>query len=103
MIHGPQQHWSLMPTHAVFSTVRPASFVAGQLLGSTFTSWLGNNSKTGKLGRYIREVHAHMRLKSSGDHNEIRQQYLPVLWHQLVKKLELEGKEAVPEVIDLDG
>ena len=102
MIHGPQQHWSLMPTHAVFSTVRPSSFIAGMFTEqTTFTSWLGNNSKYGKLGRYVREVHSHMRLKSSGDHNEIRQQYLPVLWHQLVKRLEIEGKEAVQDVIDL--
>ena len=102
MIHGPQQHWSLMPTHAVFSTVRPSSFIAGMFTEqTTFTSWLGNNSKYGKLGRYVREVHSHMRLKSSGDHNEIRQQYLPVLWHQLVKRLEVEGKEAVQDVIDL--
>ncbi|KAF5965928.1 replication factor C subunit 1 [Fusarium coicis] len=101
MIHGPQQHWSLMPTHAVFSTVRPASFIAGQLMGSNFTSWLGNNSKYGRLGRSIREVHSHMRLKSSGDHNEIRQQYLPVLWTQLVDRLQKQGNEAVSEVIDL--
>lgn len=101
MIHGPQQHWSLMPTHAVFSTVRPASFVSGQLLGSNFTTWLGNNSKYGKLGRYIREIHSHMRLKASGDHNEIRQQYLPVLWSQLINKLAEEGKESVEEVIEL--
>ncbi|KAG5764276.1 hypothetical protein H9Q72_007637 [Fusarium xylarioides] len=101
MIHGPQQHWSLMPTHAVFSTVRPASFIAGQLMGSNFTSWLGNNSKYGRLGRSIREVHSHMRLKSSGDHNEIRQQYLPILWTQLVDCLQKQGNEAVPEVIDL--
>ncbi|KAI1480795.1 DNA replication factor C, large subunit [Daldinia eschscholtzii] len=101
MIHGPQQHWSLMPTHAVFSTVRPSSFVAGQLLGSNFTSWLGNNSKYGKLGRYIREIHSHMRLRSSGDHHEIRQQYLPVLWARLIKRLADEGKESVEEVIDL--
>ncbi|KAJ4271671.1 DNA replication factor C complex subunit Rfc1 [Fusarium torreyae] len=101
MIHGPQQQWSLMPTHAVFSTVRPASFIAGQLLGSNFTSWLGNNSKFGRLGRSIREVHSHMRLRSSGDHNEIRQQYMPVLWTQLVNRLQNEGNEAVGEVIDL--
>ncbi|KAI1471045.1 DNA replication factor C, large subunit [Daldinia caldariorum] len=101
MIHGPQQHWSLMPTHAVFSTVRPASFVAGQLLGSNFTSWLGNNSKYGKLGRYIREIRSHMRLRSSGDHHEIRQQYLPVLWTRLIQRLAEEGKESVDEVIDL--
>ncbi|KAH8677352.1 replication factor RFC1 C terminal domain-containing protein [Xylariales sp. PMI_506] len=101
MIHGPQQQWSLMPTHAVFSSVRPSSFVSGQLLGTNFTSWLGNNSKYGKLGRFIREVHSHMRLKSSGDHNEIRQQYLPVLWTEIVKRLADEGKESVEEVIEL--
>ncbi|KAK4189944.1 replication factor RFC1 C terminal domain-containing protein [Podospora australis] len=101
MIHGPQQHWSLMPTHAVFSTVRPSSFIAGQFGGQPmFTSWLGNNSKQGKLGRYVREIHAHMRLKASGDHNEIRQQYLPVLWDKLVKKLQVKGKDAVEEVIE---
>lgn len=101
MIHGPQQQWSLMPTHAIFSTVRPSSLMAGSLMGSTFTSWLGNNSKTGKLGRYVREIHSHMRLRASGDHNEIRQQYLPVLWYNLVKRLEAEGKESVGEVISL--
>ncbi|KAK4228344.1 replication factor RFC1 C terminal domain-containing protein [Podospora fimiseda] len=102
MIHGPQQHWSLMPTHAVFSTVKPASYIAGQFGGQpTFTSWLGNNSKYGKLSRYLREIHAHMRLKCSGDHHEIRQQYLPVLWNQLIKKLQVEGKESVKEVIEL--
>lgn len=101
MIHGPQQHWSLMPTHAVFSTVRPASFVAGQMIGTEFTKWLGNNSKLGKLGRYVREIQSHMRLRSSGDVSEIRQQYLPVLWHQTVKRLAMEGKDCVGEVIDL--
>lgn len=51
MIHGSQQQWSLMPTHAVFSFVRPASFVAGSMAGNQtrFTSWLGNNSKLGTL------------------------------------------------------
>ena len=49
MIHGSQQQWSLMPTHAVFSFVRPASFVAGTQAGNQtrFTSWLGNNSRLG--------------------------------------------------------
>ena len=104
MIHGPQQHWSLMPTHAVFSTVRPSSFVSGQLLRCQFTSWLGNNSKTGKLGRHVREIHSHMRLRCSGDHNEVRQQYLPVLHAHTVRKMGREGKEAVQDIIDLmDG
>ena len=50
MIHGSQQQWSLMPAHAVFSFVRPASFISGSMAshGQTrFTSWLGNNSKLG--------------------------------------------------------
>lgn len=101
MIHGPQQQWSLMPTHAVFSTVRPASFISGQLMGANFTSWLGNNSKAGKLGRFVREIHSHMRLRSSGDANEIRQQYLPVLWYQLIHRLSVEGRDSIDEVIEL--
>lgn len=49
MIHGTQQQWSLMPTHAVFSFVKPASFVYGNFTERTgFTSWLGMNSKQGK-------------------------------------------------------
>ena len=90
-----------MPTHAVFSTVRPASFISGQLIGSNFTSWLGNHAKTGRLGRSTREIHSHMRLKTSGDHNEIRQEYMPVLWNQLVNRLQKDGNDCVPEVIDL--
>lgn len=101
MIHGSQQQWSLMPTHGVFSTVRPASFVSGMIMGTSFTSWLGNNSKAGKLSRLNREIHSHMRLKSSGDANEIRQQYLPVLWYQLIKRLSFEGKDCIDDVIDL--
>lgn len=42
-----------------------------------------------------------MRLRSSGDRHEIRQQYVPSLWTMLVKKLEADGKDAVPEAIDL--
>lgn len=102
MIHGSQQQWSLMPTHAVFSAVRPASFMSGAMTGQTaFTSWLGNNSKHGKLSRYVKEIQSHMRLRTSADRHEIRQQYLPTLWTQLVKKMEVEGKEAVEDVIEL--
>jgi replication factor C subunit 1 len=102
MIHGSQQQWSLMPTHAVFSFVRPASFVAGSMAGhqTRFASWFGKNSTQGKLTRMVKEIQAHMRLRSSGDRHEVRQQYIPVLWTELVKKLEEEGKDAVPEIID---
>ncbi|KAF2741068.1 DNA replication factor C, large subunit [Polyplosphaeria fusca] len=103
MIHGSQQQWSLMPTHAVFSFVRPASFVAGSMAGNStrFTTWLGKNSNQQKLTRVVKEIQGHMRLRSSGDRHEIRQQYMPVLWTELVNKLQVEGKEAVPELIAL--
>lgn len=102
MIHGSQQQWSLMPTHAVFSSVRPASFVWGMMTGQTrFSQWLGNNSKQTKLIRYVKEIQSHMRLRSSGDRHEIRQQYLPVLWTRMIKRLEVDGKDCVEEVIEL--
>lgn len=101
MIHGSQQQWSLMPTHAVFSTVRPSSFMSGQVTGTQFTQWLGNNSKYGKLTRYVKEIQSHLRLRTSADRHEIRQQYLPVLWTRLIKRLEIEGKDSVEDVIDL--
>ena len=92
-----------MPTHAVFSFVRPASFVSGSTAGNgtRFTSWLGKNSTTNKLSRMIKEIQAHMRLRSSGDRHEVRQQYVPLLWHDLVNKLQKEGKDAVSQVIEL--
>jgi len=50
MIHGTQQQWSLMPTHAIFSFVDPASQVYGNFNERvSFPSWLGQNSKYGKL------------------------------------------------------
>jgi replication factor C subunit 1 len=103
MIHGSQQQWSLMPTHAVFSFVRPASFVAGSTAGNQtrFTSWLGKNSSTTKLTRMVKEIQSHMRLRSSGDRHEVRQQYIPILWTNIVHKLQKEGKEAVPDIIEL--
>lgn len=101
MIHGSQQQWSLMPTHAIFSFVRPASFVYGNFNTQVgFASWLGQNSKQGKLSRFIKEIQGHMRLRSSADRHEVRQQYLPALWNKTVGLLQHEGKEAVQEVID---
>jgi replication factor C subunit 1 len=103
MIHGNQQQWSLMPTHAMFSFVRPASLVYGSLAGhqTRFTAWLGKNSNQGKLMRLIKEIQGHMRLRTSANRFEIRQTYLPLLFDLLVRRLQTEGKEAVPEIIQL--
>ncbi|KAL9001362.1 MAG: hypothetical protein Q9169_000253 [Polycauliona sp. 2 TL-2023] len=103
MIHGSQQQWSLMPTHAVFSFVRPASFVSGSQANqqTRFTQWMGNNSRYGKLMRFIKEIQGHMRLRASGDRHQIRQEYLPLLWQKLVNYLNVKGKDGVADVIPL--
>ena len=118
MIHGSQQQWSLMPNHAVFSFVRPASFVSGSMAGhqTRFTSWLGQNSKlgsllcvifysadslVGKLSRMVKEIQGHMRLRASGDRHQIRQEYLPLLWSRLVQELSAKGKSHVEPMIEL--
>ena len=70
MIHGSQQQWSLMPAHAMFSFVRPASYVHGSMAGhgqTRFTAWLGKNSNQGKLMRMVKEIQGHMRLRVSAD------------------------------------
>ncbi|KAJ5112670.1 Replication factor C subunit 1 [Penicillium argentinense] len=101
MIHGTQQQWSLMPAHAVFSFVRPASFQFGNSYERPqFTAWLGQNSKQGKMSRYVKEIQGHMRLRTTGNRDEIRQQYMPLVWEKSVRQLQDVGKESVDEVID---
>ncbi len=103
MIHGTQQQWSLMPTHGVFSFVRPASFIAGNLGygGTKFPSWLGQNSMQGRLTRQVKELQGHMRLRTAADRHEVRQQYMPVFWTKLPKRLDVEGQDAADEIIEL--
>ncbi|GLB33214.1 putative replication factor C subunit 1 [Lyophyllum shimeji] len=105
-IHGPEQHWGLMPLHAVCSAVRPASFLYGTGAhyggpgAMSFPQWLGQNSKLGKLSRQLTDVQIRMRLKVSGDKAEIRQSYIPALFPHIVKPLMDEGTSAVDEVIE---
>ncbi|KAG6826349.1 hypothetical protein H0H92_000232 [Tricholoma furcatifolium] len=106
LIHGPEQHWSLMPLHAVCSTVRPAAaqYGAGAHYGGpnslSFPQYLGQNSKQGKLSRQLTDVQIRMRLKVSGNKSEIRQSYLPALFPHIVKPLMETGASAVDEVIE---
>ncbi|EEB05839.1 DNA replication factor C complex subunit Rfc1 [Schizosaccharomyces japonicus yFS275] len=102
LIHGSQQQWSLMPTHALLSCVRPASFVSGFGTRQTvFTTWLGNNSKGNKLMRMLRELQLHMRLKISADRIGVREQYLPLLFSMLHRRFATDKGEAVPDMIEL--
>ncbi|KII83418.1 hypothetical protein PLICRDRAFT_148179 [Plicaturopsis crispa FD-325 SS-3] len=106
LIHGPEQHWSLMPLHAVCSTIRPSSFLYGTSSGFggpnpiCFPAWLGQNSKQNKLSRQLGDVQIRMRLKVSGNKSEMRQSYLPALVPHIVKPLMEVGASAVDEVIE---
>jgi len=105
LIHGPEQHWSLMPLHAVCSTVRPSSFLYGMGSGyggpnaMSFPAWLGQNSKQNKLNRALVDIHARMRLNISGDRSDIRQSYLPALAPHVIGPFMKEGSSALDEVI----
>ncbi|WWC99326.1 hypothetical protein V866_006227 [Kwoniella sp. B9012] len=108
MIHGSEQHWSLLPFHAVQSTVKPASLIYGPGRsqggpggwGPAFPQWLGQNSKQGKLGRQLTDIQIRMRLKVSGGRNEIREQYMPLLASKIVLPLVQRGTDAVEETIE---
>ncbi|KAF8645376.1 hypothetical protein AX16_007878 [Volvariella volvacea WC 439] len=106
LIHGPEQHWSLMPAHACCSAVRPASYMygGGAHYGGqnpiSFPQWLGQNSKQNKLAHQLGDIQVRMRLKVSGDKTEIRQSYLPALFSHVVKPLIDTGASAVDEVIE---
>ncbi|PPQ72055.1 LOW QUALITY PROTEIN: hypothetical protein CVT26_006737 [Gymnopilus dilepis] len=110
LIHGPEQHWGLMPLHAVCSTVTPTYHLygSGPSYGGpnamSFPQWLGQNSKQGKLARQLGDVQIRMRLKVSGDKSEIRQSYIPALFPHIVKPLMDVGASAVDEIIEyMDG
>ncbi|KAI6126015.1 DNA polymerase III, clamp loader complex, gamma/delta/delta subunit [Pisolithus croceorrhizus] len=90
LIHGcPEQHWSLIPPHAVCSTIRPSSFV--------YESGWDMNSK----GHQLSDIQARMRLKISGDEVEIGQSYVPVIFLHLVNPLsQMDRWDAADDVIE---
>lgn len=69
-----------------------------------YIRYLGQNSKTSKYNRLVKEIQIRMRLKISGDKNEVRQSYLPALFPALTRPLVERGLEAIPELIEyMDG
>lgn len=48
----------------------------------------------------VKEIQGHMRLRTSADRHEVRQQYLPAIWNKTVNLLNREGKESAQDVID---
>lgn len=101
-IRSSEQLWSLLPLHAVLSSVRPSSKVAGHMTGRiNFTSWLGQNSRTNKYYRLLQELQYHARLSTSTDKIAFRLNYLPTLYSRLLRPLIKEGAEGIAEIIQL--
>ena len=100
MIHGQEQHWSLLPAHGIASTIRPAWHIYGSSMDAgyspvSFPQWLGQNSKQQKLGRQLGDVQAKMRLRVTGGRDEIRQDYLPILAYKTIQPLAKKGASVV--------
>ncbi|MBW0475959.1 hypothetical protein O181_015674 [Austropuccinia psidii MF-1] len=109
MIHGSEQHWSLMPLHGIFSCVKPAYHCHGPSSsmgypggGFAFPTWFGKNSTQTKLNRLLGEIQIRMRLKISGDKKEVLMNYLPVLYPRLFDPLvDEDGPEELDDIIQL--
>ncbi|SCU82759.1 LADA_0C07778g1_1 [Lachancea dasiensis] len=101
-IRSSEQLWGLLPFHAIMSSVKPASKVAGQMAGRiNFTSWLGQNSKTGKYFRLLQEIQYHTRLSTSTNKLGFRMDYMPTMKRRLLDPLLRDGSDGITEVIQV--
>lgn len=102
LIRSSEQQWSLLPFHAVMSSVKPALIVAGNITQRiNFASWLGQNSKQLKYLRLLQEIQYHTTLKTSTDKRELRLEYIPLLIKRLTEPLINYGEAGVEETISI--
>ncbi|KAA8495911.1 Replication factor C subunit 1 [Porphyridium purpureum] len=81
MIRG-EQNWSLLPAHAVMSSVRPTSIYQG-FGRPEFPAFLGKLSSANKNIRLMRELNMHMTPQTgAGSWRETRLEYVPHLAHR---------------------
>lgn len=101
LIRSSEQQWSLLPFHAVMSTVRPAQEVRGRLNSQVqFTLWLGQNSKTMKYQRLLQELQYHTRLRTSTNKEDLRLDYVSVFENKLSRPLLQQAEGGIGEVIE---
>lgn len=65
-----------------------------------YYSWLGQNSKANKNARLLGELHSRLRLKTSGDRSEIRQNYVSTLNERIFGHIKEERFEEAIEYMD---
>ncbi|KAI9495659.1 replication factor RFC1 C terminal domain-containing protein [Zychaea mexicana] len=100
-IHGTLQQWSLMPVHSIFSCVRPTHYIAGRIQGRPqFPQWLGQNSKANKHMKMLNDIRYRMRLRSSANRYEVRQNYVPTFVDRMFDDLKESNVDEVIAIMD---
>ncbi|EGV60115.1 DNA replication factor C, large subunit [Yamadazyma tenuis ATCC 10573] len=102
LIRSSEQQWSLLPFHAVMSSVKPSREVAGNISQRiNFAGWLGQNSKQMKYQRLLQELQYHTRLRTSTDKKELRLEYVPLLAKRLAGPIVSQGENGIQPCIDV--
>ncbi|VDK40937.1 unnamed protein product [Taenia asiatica] len=88
--------WSLLPTQAVFASLRPGRLLRGSLPGGpggiSSPAWFGRNSTQTKNARLLAELSQHMRISTHGGAADSRSLLLDYL-HPLAVRLSAPLKE----------
>lgn len=97
-----QNAWSLLPVQAIFSSLVPGDVLEGHMGGAiTFPSWLGKNSRQGKLDRLLQELQVHTRLRMSGSKEAMNLDYSVPLRDHIVRPLVVNGAEGVSTALSV--
>ena len=100
-IRSGEQQWSLLPFHAILSTVYPAAEIQGQITGRiNFTSWLGQNSKKMKFDRMVQNLQYHTCTRTRTNNVDLRLHYVPFLRDRLLAPLAKHGADGVSDVLE---
>lgn len=100
-IRSAEQQWSLLPLHAILSTVYPAYQIEGQITNRiNFTSWLGQNSKRMKFERIVQNLQYHTCTKTKTNNIDLRLDYIPFIKDKLLNPLVTKGSEGIPELLE---
>jgi hypothetical protein len=84
-MYGAAPHWNAKDENTLaFPQYVHLLFLPRPLTYPPTPRWLGQNSMQNQLTRQLAEIRTCMRLIASGDKNELRQSYIPVLLPHLV-------------------
>lgn len=101
-IRSGEQQWSLLPFHAIMSTIYPSFEIQGQISNRiNFTSWLGQNSKKMKFDRIVQNLQYHTCTKTNTNNIDLRLNYIPFLKDKLLKPLIKDGIKGIDEILEI--